>query len=383
MEVKNRFVHSATCEAMAEETGEVTDSLIKRYEQLARGGIGLIIPGFMFVHPRGRAKRLQIGIHNDEMIPGLKKLVEAVHKEDCMVAFQIMHAGGQTNKAAIGRAPIAPSRIERDPSLLSKSKEMSEEDIAEVIEAFGEAARRAAEAGADGVQLHVAHGYLLNQFLSPFHNRREDGWGGSDEKRFRFLREVFFGVRKALHSGVPVLAKLNANDYAPRQGITPPLAKQYVQWLVDLGLDGLEVSCGGSYSIFGSIRGGVPVSELATLHPWWLRPVTRSRLRQLADEYGFYEGFNLESAEVIKPALGSIPMLAVGGIYRVSHMEEILERGHAEFISMCRPFVREPSLVNKIAEGKTEAATCKYCNRCFAAIMLNRPLRCYYNKPLS
>ena len=168
LQIKNRFVHSATYEVMASETGEVSDKLVKRYQNLAKGEVGLIIPGYMFVHPLGRCSKYQTGIHTDDMIPGLRRLVEAVHQEGGRIAFQLVHAGRQTTKAMIGQTPISSSSKGRDPIYLVKPKAMSPDEIQEVIRAFGKAASRAAEAGADAIQLHAAHGYLINQFISPF-----------------------------------------------------------------------------------------------------------------------------------------------------------------------------------------------------------------------
>lgn len=179
LEIKNRFIHSATYEAMASPSGEVTDDLIKRYQRLAKNKIGLIIPGYMYVHPLGRAFHLQTGIHDDAMIPGLKKLTDAVHQEGGKIVFQIAHAGRQTRKEVIGRTPMGPSGKWRDPANFQKPKEMTEAEIIDVVNAFEKAADRAVKAGADGVQLHGAHGYLINQFLSPFLNQRKDPWGGT------------------------------------------------------------------------------------------------------------------------------------------------------------------------------------------------------------
>ncbi len=175
--INNRFIHSATYEVMALKTGEVSDKLIRRYQNLAKGEVGLIIPGYMYVHPWGKAYKYQTGIHSDDMIPGLRKLVEAVHKEGGKIAFQLVHAGRQTTKARIGQTPIGPSSSGRDPINFVKPKEMSVNEIQEAIQAFGAAARRAVSAGVDGIQLHAAHGYLINQFLSPFFNHRKDEWG--------------------------------------------------------------------------------------------------------------------------------------------------------------------------------------------------------------
>lgn len=379
MEVKNRFVRSATYECMAKETGEVTDELVNLYRHLAAGEVGLIITGYTFIHPLGRAFKYHAGIHNDEMIPGLKRMVDAAHREEGKIVFQISHAGRQTTKATIGQAPIGPSSTGRDPVNFVKPRQMSEEDIHLAITSFGHAARRAHEAGADGVQLHGAHGYLINQFLSPFFNQREDAWGGSDENRFRFLKETVREVKKAIGDGMIILVKLNTNDFTPQEGITPPLAVKYASWLAELGIDGLEISCGtGLYSFMNMSRGEVPVDELVSSFPWWKKPLARLTLNKLVGKYDLEEGYNLEAAKLIKPVLGEVPLIPVGGLRNLRHMEEVLERKWADFISMSRPFIREPDLVRRFREGKAEFASCVSCNRCLAAINNDMPLRCYY-----
>jgi len=379
MEVKNRFVRSATYECMAKETGEVTDELVNLYRHLAAGEVGLIITGYTFIHPLGRAFKYHAGIHNDEMIPGLKRMVDAVHREEGKIVFQISHAGRQTTKATIGQAPIGPSSTGRDPVNFVKPRQMSEEAIHLAITSFGHAARRAHEAGADGVQLHGAHGYLINQFLSPFFNHREDAWGGSDENRFRFLKEAVREVKKAIGDGMIILVKLNTNDFTPQEGITPPLAVKYASWLAELGIDGLEISCGsGLYSFMNMSRGEVPVDEFVSGLPWWKKPLARLTLNKLVGKYDLEEGYNLEAAKLIKPVLGEVPLIPVGGLRNLRHMEEVLERKWADFISMSRPFIREPDLVRRFREGKAEFASCVSCNRCLAAVNNDMPLRCYY-----
>lgn len=378
LQVKNRFVCSATYEAMATEAGEVTDGIVKRYQNLARGDVGLIIPGYIFVHPVGRAAPLQLGIHHDGMIPGLRQVADSVHQEGGKVVFQFVHAGRQTTKKVAGQTPVSPSDYGRDPVNFVKPKKMTEEQIREVIECFGKAAGRAIEAGADGVQIHAAHGYLINQFLSPFFNKRTDDWGGSDEKRFRFLREIVLETRRVLPKGTPILVKLNTHDHTPQEGVTPPLAAKYAGWLAELGIDGLELSCGTSlYSTWNVFRGKVPVPELVRALPWWEKPLARLVLNRMAGKYDLQEGYNLEAAKMVKPAVGQVPVFLVGGLRRISHMEEILEEGYADFISMCRPFIREPFLVKRIREGKTSGAACVSCNMCAAAALNNMPIRCY------
>ena len=378
LHVKNRFVCSATYECMATEAGEVTDGIVKRYRNLARGDVGLIISGMLSVHHLGRGYLYQLGIHDDKMIPGVRGVVEVVHQEGGKIVFQLHHAGRQTKKEVIGQTPVSPSDKGRDPVNFVKPKRMTEEQIREVIQAFGNAASRAVEAGADGVQIHAAHGYLVNQFLSPFFNRRTDGWGGSDEKRFRFLREIILETRRVLPAGMPILVKLNTHDHTPQEGITPPLATRYAKWLADLGIDGLEVSAGSTlYATWNMSMGEVPIRELMKALPWWEKPLGRIVLAGMVGKYDLQEGYNLEAAKMIKPAVGKVPVFLVGGLRRVSHMEEILEKGYADFVSMSRPFIREPALVRRIEEGKTSVATCVSCNRCIAAVQNNIPVLCY------
>lgn len=378
-EIRNRFVRAATYEAMAKESGEVTERVVDHYRRLARGEVGLIITGHVFVHPLGRGARRQLGLHRDDMIPGLRRLTEAVHEEGGKIALELAHAGRQTTRALIGQTPLAPSSRGRDPVNFVKPKRMDDGEIREAIQAFGEAARRAAAAGADGVELHAAHGYLVNQFLSPFFNVRSDDWGGSAENRFGFLRRVILEMRRRLPKGMPILVKLNTRDHTPQQGITPTLAAVYARWLAELEIDGLEVSCGSTlYAPFNMSRGDVPISDFVQTVPWWQRPVAWWLLRSWAGRYDLEDAYNLEAARLIKPELGSIPLILTGGLRRVSQIEPVLQGGTVDLVSMSRPFIREPSLVRQIREGRTDGSSCISCNRCLAAVARDMPVRCYY-----
>jgi len=372
----NRLIHSATFECMAADDGSVTDPLIKRYETLAKGEVGLIITGYLYVHPRGKAFPKQTGISDDNHVPGLTRLVEAVHQAGGRIAVQIAHGGRQSPKKLIGQAPLAPSPFGRDPVSLNKSAAATEEDIRQVIDAFVQAARRAHQAGVDAVQLHCAHGYLLNEFLSPFFNRRRDRWGGSPENRFRLVREIIQGIRNAVNPELPLLVKLNTDDFTPRAGIQPPLAAQYASWLADLGVAAVEISS-GTYYTFHTARGEVPIDDLARSLPWWMRPMAKIIFKKQIDPCRFQECYHLPAAETIKPALGNVPLILVGGVRRLSEMEEVLAAKKADFISMSRPFVREPFLAPRLRSGKSESAACVSCNKCFAAVFNGLPLRCY------
>ena len=378
VQINNRFVHSATYEAMASESGEVTDSLLKRYKLLAQGEIGLIIPGHMYVHPFGKTGKFQTGIYSDELIPGLKRLADTVHDEGGKIFFQISHAGRQTRKELIGRQPLGPSSFDRDPIYMVKGAEMTVEEIREAIAFYGEAARRASEAGADGIQLHAAHGYLINQFLSPYFNKRKDDWGGSDENRFRFLKEVILVCRERVPEEMPLGIKLNTQDFTPREGIIPALATKYAGWIKDLPVDGLELSSGSAYyAVFNMSRGDVPLEDLVKGMPGWKKPLGRMALKKMVGKYDLKEGYNLDAAKLARPRLNGTLLAVVGGFRSLHHMEEVVDKGYADQISMSRPFIREPHFLRKIKEGKQERATCQSCNKCLAAVANEIPVRCF------
>jgi 2,4-dienoyl-CoA reductase-like NADH-dependent reductase (Old Yellow Enzyme family) len=255
---------------------------------------------------------------------------------------------------------------------------MSAKDISETIKHFGAAARRAVDASADAIQLHGAHGYLISEFLSPFFNTRKDAWGGSDKNRFRFVEEIFQEIKARVPDNFPILIKINANDFTPGKGITPSLAASYAGWLAEIGIDAVELSCGTSnYSYMNMCRGEVPTAELVQALPWWKKPLGRLMVGKLDGQYPLREGYNREAAEQIKPAVGDVPLIVVGGLRTVSRMEAILENGAADFIAMSRPFIREPFLVNKIKDGSLDSVSCISCNRCLAAIPNEIPVYCY------
>jgi len=176
MELKNRLVRSATYESMADREGFPTEDLPKLYERLVKGGVGLIITGMAYVARDGKVDRMN-GIDSDKHIPEYRKLTDLVHQNGSKIAMQINHTGRQTTRKAIGTQPMAPSAV-KDKSSFTTPREMTEGDIERVIEAFATAAKRVKDSGFDAVQIHGAHGYLINQFLNPHTNRRKDKWGG-------------------------------------------------------------------------------------------------------------------------------------------------------------------------------------------------------------
>jgi 2,4-dienoyl-CoA reductase-like NADH-dependent reductase (Old Yellow Enzyme family) len=365
IKIKNRFISSACEDNLASDTGEVTESIISKNEQIARGETGLLISSQMYVHPLGRTRKKETGIHNDTMIRGLKKLVEIVHKYGGKIVIQLGHAGIQASGNVTGQKPQGPS----------SDNPLAEGMIHEIIESFVNASLRAAEAGADGIQLHAAHGYLINEFLSPYFNRRKDLWGGSIDNRFRFPGEIIKGIKRVMPDNMAFLIKLNSNDYTPEEGITPPLAAEYASRLSGMNIDGIEVSCGTSmYSPYKMCMGNVPVKELLLKYP-----DAQTALKNMDGKYALHEGYNSEAARFIKPYFNSGRLFSVGGWREVASMEEAVDGGYTDFISMCRPFIKDPFLVRHIKEKKVSRASCISCNKCLAAFPNDLPVRCYIN----
>ncbi|VVS94286.1 NADH:flavin oxidoreductase [Desulfoluna spongiiphila] len=380
LEIKNRFVRAPVYEGLAEADGAVGPDMLAFHERLARGGVGLICTGYMFASPLGRAQKRQAGIHCDAMVPGLKKLADTTHDHGAKIAFEISHAGRQTEKHLIGQNPVGPSRIRRDPSYFIKPDEMTDAMVRNAVDDFVAAAGRAVEAGSDLIYLHAGGGDLLNQFLSPFFNVRKDRWGGSDENRFRILEEIITGIKAKVSKNVPILVKMNSRDLTPSQGITLELARTYTAWLNDLGVDGLELTTGIKfYDHMNCWRGAVPVKEIVRALPAWKKPVGWLLMKQLEGTRDLIEGWSLEDIKAVKGCAGDMALVIVGGMRQKAHMETVLAEGHADFIALARPLIRQPALINRLMEGKTEASSCISCNRCIGAVMNQLPAACYRN----
>ena len=242
MTLQNRLVRSATWEGMCAVDGKPLPKLISCYRDLARGRVGLIITGYTFVSPEGKQLPGKMGIHTNDFADVMKDMTGAVHEEGGKICIQLVHAGGQTDAGNAGRQPLAPSalKIDQYPEMPA---EMTGDDITRIITAFGDGARRAKDWGFDAVQLHGAHGYLINQFLSPLANHRQDGYGGSIENRCRFLLEAYQAVRSAVGPDFPVMVKLNGSDNIAG-GLSPEDALFAAKALDKAGIDCIEVSGG-------------------------------------------------------------------------------------------------------------------------------------------
>jgi len=336
MTLQNRFVRSATWEGMCDADGKPTPKLIAFYRELARGNVGLIMTGYTFVSPEGKQLPGKMGIHSDDFADIMKEMTGAVHEDGGKICIQLVHAGGQTDASNAGQKPLAPSAIETDqyPELPA---EITGEEIDRITAAFGNGARRAKEWGFDGVQLHGAHGYLINQFLSPLTNQRQDEYGGSIENRCRFLLESYRAIRDAVGPDFPVMIKLNGSDNLAG-GLTIEDAVFAAKALDKEGIDCIEVS------------GGTPASA----------DQTPARTKINSPEK---EAYNLPLARQIQAAV-KCPIMVVGGFRSFEVAEKTIQES-ADYISMARPFIREPGLAKRWQEGDRSPARCISCNGCF------------------
>lgn len=330
----NRLVRSATWEGLAEEGGIPGHDLINATADLAQGGVGLIIMGFSYIMPQGQAMPRQTGIHRDANIGPMTRVSDAVHQAGGKAAMQIVHGGGQCRAKITGSQPVGPSKLVH-PFTQEEVAELSQDQIAEIIEAFAMAAGRARAAEFDAVELHGAHGYLISQFLSPLTNQRQDEYGGSLANRARFCYQVFQAVRDMVGPRFPIFIKLNSEDAMPG-GIPVQEAVEVAATLSEMGIDAIEVS------------GGVPVAGKKS----------PSRMVKAAED----EGYFLDAAAKIKTAV-SCPVIAVGGLRSPAVIEKALDRVDA--VAMCRPFINEPDLAARWKSGDRSPAKCISCNKCF------------------
>ncbi len=339
MDVANRFVRSATHEWMAEPDGTPTDRLGDLYEELARNDVGLIITGYAYVNPKGKSDHLQQGIYDDKFIEPYRKMVSRVHEHGSKIVMQIVHGGRQTMLSAENPIMLAPSAVTNKRNGVTP-EEMTEEEVLETIEDFANAARRAKEAGFDGVQLHCAHGFLLSNFISPYTNRRKDRWGGSTEKRTQIILDIIDRIHEMIGDDFPILVKLNATDGFPKgtkNVLDAPECVEIAKILAANGVCAIEVS------------GGIVEAG---------QEMFRTTINK-ADDEAYYRDYS----RMIKEAV-DVPVMLVGGIRSKAVMEQLLDEGYADMVSLCRPLICEPDLVTKIRSGETEVAKCVSCNRC-------------------
>jgi 2,4-dienoyl-CoA reductase-like NADH-dependent reductase (Old Yellow Enzyme family)/thioredoxin reductase len=352
LKLDNRIVMPPMATNYATSEGFVTDRQIAYYVERAKGGVGYLNTEHTGILQQGKASPRMLLISTDEHISGLKSLVQAVHAEGGRMVVQVNHAGRQTLSSVTGMPIVGPSPIPMPstsaPSAANVPHELSMAEIQQIVEAFSAAASRVKEAGADGLELHMAHGYLICSFLSPFSNRRTDRYGGSVERRARFAVEVLRAVRGQVGPDYPVICRLSGDEYVDG-GLKIEDTIQIAKILEKEGADALHVSACNGASVFLN-------------HP----------------PYYVKEGIFVHLAESVKSAV-SIPVIAVGRIRNPSMADQIISEGKADLVSMGRALIADPHMPRKAKEGRMEEIVpCISCNRCIQTLRKDS-VRCSVN----
>ena len=377
--LRNPIIKCATNEGLSRE-GLVTDTLVAWHRRFAAGGVGLTTLAYCAVEPEGRTFKHQLHMR-PEMQPGLAKFCDVMHAEGSAVGLQLGHAGWFATPAVIKQRPIGPSR---QFSMVgqSVSRAMTARDFDRVRDRFASATVMAADVGVDGVEIHLGHGYLLSQFLSPYNNRRRDAYGGSLEDRARFPLEVLRAVRAAAPPGLAIWAKLNMLD-GFKGGLELADAVQVARWIAQDGsVDALQLTGGHTTKTpMFLMRGDVPLRDLIRYEK---NPVRRLGMRVVApriiQEYPFEEAFFLGQARQFLAEV-PVPLMLLGGVTQRSTVEAALREGFS-FVAMGRALLRQPDLVHQMQEGLLDRSPCIPCNRCVAE-MEDQGTRCVFKPSLS
>ena len=366
--LRNRVIKAATFEGLTRKH-VVNDRLVEFHRAVAAGGVGMTTLAFCAVSPDGCATPNEIVI-TPEAAPGLARLAEAVHAEGAAASVQLGHAGAVA--AATGHRGVSPSPI-FSPLAMRRTRQIGVDQIARVVDDFASAARLVADAGFDAVEVHMGHGYLLSEFLSPRLNKRTDEWGGSLENRARFPREVVQAVRAAVGDDVAVLVKLNMAD-GVAGGLWLDESVEVARMLeADGAAHALELTAGSSLqNPMYLFRGEAPMTEMARTMPKLVRPAFRLVGARFLKSYPFEEAYLLPYARQFRAAV-DLPLVLLGGINRLDTVQLALDEGF-ELVAMGRALLREPDLLRRWQAGATAESLCVHCNKCMATIY--RGTRC-------
>ena len=348
--LKNRLLMAPMEKNLALPTGAVTQRYVDYCEARAAGGVALIRLESMYVHPAGKNHRHQLGLHDDDLVPGYRRLIAACHRHGALVGAQLQFAGRETSSTITGTQPVAPSAV--PCTALTGGdvpRPLAPDEIRALVEAFAAAARRALAAGFDAVEIHGAHGYLVGQFLSPFANRRDDDYGGDFERRLRFPLEVVAAVRAVVGDRVPILYRISADEHVDG-GLTLGDACRIATRLEAAGVDLLDVSAG--------------IYESA---PWIVQPMEMP------------QGCLVPLAREIRRHV-RIPVSVAGRISDASVAERVLEAGDADFVTVGRALHADPEMPRRSAEGREhEICVCVGCLKCSDLLGQNEPVLCLAN----
>jgi 2,4-dienoyl-CoA reductase-like NADH-dependent reductase (Old Yellow Enzyme family)/thioredoxin reductase len=347
LKLANRIVMPPMATNYATPQGFVTDRQIAYYVERARGGVGYITVEHTGIHQQGKASPKMLMIHSDENAEKIKNLVQAVHAAGGKIVVQINHAGRQTFSKVTGETIVGPSAVPVLPAM-ETPRELTIREIEDLVATFTIAAERVKNTGADGVELHMAHGYLICSFLSPFSNKRKDRYGGTIAGRARFALEVLRSVRQRVGSGFPVICRLSGDEYVAG-GLNVEDTRQIAKLLEKEGADALHISACNAASGFLN-------------HP----------------PYYVTEGVFVHLAEAVKARV-DIPVITVGRIRNPLMADQIIADGKADLISMGRALIADPRLPQKAKEGRlAEIIPCISCNKCIQTLRMDS-VRCSVN----
>jgi len=376
-ELRNRIIKTATYEGMCPD-GMPSDALIKHHRDLAAGGVGMTTVAYCAVSPNGRTFEQQMYMRQ-EILPKLRELIAAVHAEGAAASLQLGHCGYFSRNTMLpGHRSLGPSFRLNEYGLMAGvpfARSMTEDDIANVIEEFGTAAAMARQSGFDAVELHLGHGYLLNQFLCPATNRRRDAWGGSLDNRARLPLAVVKRVRERVGGDFPILAKLNLRD-GFRGGFELEDSVGVAQRLEAAGIDAIVLSGGfTSRTPFYLFRGARPLKEMIEVEH---NPLQKLTLRffgsRIIKEYPFKEMFFLDDARTVRRAV-RMPLVLLGGILSLDNLETAMREGF-DFVAMGRALIADPDLIRRMQNGDAMRSRCISCNKCVAEMDRPTGVRC-------
>jgi 2,4-dienoyl-CoA reductase-like NADH-dependent reductase (Old Yellow Enzyme family) len=399
--VKNRLFRSNVSGRFDNYDGSGTQTRINWEESFARGGVGAIISSFVPVHIRGRILPNYAMIDSDDKIPFWRAVGEAVHRHDCKFLMQLSHGGRQRDNPGIEnfrrKGLSSTSRMDTFHGLLCEA--MTSRQIKDTIQYFADGARRAREAGLDGVELHASHGYLITQFLSSAINDRVDEYGGSLRNRAAFLLEIIQAIRKEVGMDYHLQAKLNAVDFGnalypwEKKGNTIEEGIQVAKWAEEAGVDAIHTSIGSMFPHPLLPPGGFPPDELN----WWYGSMISSgvlgyfnytlfHFRLLRPIFSFFwgrmkkdhpvEAVSSQYSKEIKKNV-SVPIINTGGYQDGRVIRRVISEGYTDAVSIARPLIANRNLPEILESGKDLPDNpCSFCNRCLVNAIVN-PLGCY------
>lgn len=377
LELRNRFVKAGAYEGMCP-GGMPSEALVRHHLAMAEGGVGMTTVAYCAVGPDGRTFAQQMQMREAVVAP-LRRLTDAVHAAGAKVSLQLGHCGWfSRNVEVTGGRPFGPSATWNMYGTLVGmpfSRAMTEADIRQLIMEFGDAATLALRAGFDALELHMGHGYLLSQFISPGTNRRTDRWGGSLANRMRLPVEVLREVRRRAGAAVPLLCKTNLRD-GFRGGLELDEAVAAARILEAEGADALVMSGGyTSWNPFYLFRGDIPLRQMVEVeHTLLMKAALRCFGPFIMHEYPFRELYFLEEALRVREAV-KLPLAYVGGVVSVDGVERLMREGF-DLVVLGRALVADPDFVRRMGEGKLRRSRCDACNRCVAEMDRPGGVRC-------